>query len=127
VDLKISQPRLTLESEIESLPYDFLLLPTVDGRPTVNVSEEMTVVEALRPDNASSIRIEYDHPFSRWKIGPLASMSGTYASSIKTSGKLGGYVQYKDIRLEGTYRFSPMLDNTGPNITLQWSPSWYSF
>ena len=116
-----SRPKITLDATLETLPYGFLLLPLQDSKPTVNVSQDKTVVEAVRPDNAQFVRFSYLHPDNKFGLGVRTRIGGVYSKKhLRPSALVSPYVRYGRWKVGLGYKFSPTPENMGLNISLEW-------
>jgi hypothetical protein len=133
----ISIPGTNLESTAPTefsvpelqLQRGWLALPVVGGSPAVRVTKDMTTVQAFDPVDGSGITFRYEHPKDRWHLGALSRISGLglQGKDFQLYGTLGGYIGYKNIRVEGGYKISRLEEMRGFTVSLGWYPSLISF
>lgn len=115
---RYESPSLSLETSLQSSPYKFLVLPTIDGRPAVNVNSERTKIDAFDPRGGSSVKLTYQHPKDIWGLGPSLLSRITWShEKVNSTATLGGFVRYKRFKLNVGNTFSS-IDGLG-GVTFQ--------
>lgn len=131
-------PDVSIDAHLSANPYGFLLLPTPDGRPSVNVTPHRTTIRAVDPRDAAEVQLEYDHPEDLFDWGPL--VDGDYTRTGKRvqapeskivphhrfEAVLGAWAKYRAVRVDGGFRMVSG-ERHGWTAGLEWSPDLSDF
>jgi len=113
-------PSLSLETSLQSSPYKFLVLPTVDGRPAVNVNSKRTLINTFDPRDASSIKLRYSHPKDVFDFGPYVTGRYNYGGSINSQFETGIYGKFrKSLRIDIGINTVPRLKRVSPFVGVE--------
>lgn len=113
-----SEPNVTVDVLLPDLDKGFLLLPLVNGNPTVSVSPDYTKVDAFSPEDGRNLTLEYEHPPDTFDLGSYLDVR--YSHTIKSRLGLGLYSTFRNsIRLDVGVSLEPASKSVSPTVGLE--------
>lgn len=122
------QPRPVRDLPPMALPdalrrYQFLILPLLDGRPSVSVYARRTDILTYDPDTARRVDLSYAHPRPSWRLAPVSVAVGTVVPGAAYASA-GVSVTRNRLTLSGGYGALRWQGETmhGVGVGVRWEP-----